>query len=210
MSHTLNTGMVGRPQRWLVCAALAGGKPLQLAAQARRDESRGLVPWVGAAAPLPELPASAASSSARRPSAGLAKEERGSGKAMPLADDSTANSTAAGGRAFVFLPLPIATGLPLHVNGCFELSRWEALAPSSACSSLCYLPSVILVLVFRTLKPSWRTTPVNPPQWLLQQPAGAVAGHRYGRRRCAPRCLEPGTAAGWRGGGIRSDAAAGG
>ena len=26
------------------------------------------------------------------------------------------------GRAFCFLPLPIETGLPLHVNGCFELS----------------------------------------------------------------------------------------
>jgi sacsin len=121
--------MVGRPQRWLVCAALAGGKPLQLAAQARREESRGLVPWVGAAAPLPQLPASAAaSSSAHRPSASLATEEGGSGSAMPSADDSTADSKAAGGRAFVFLPLPIATGLPLHVNGCFELSRWEASA----------------------------------------------------------------------------------
>eukprot|EP00850_Spirogloea_muscicola_P025588 SM003593S13375 [mRNA] locus=s3593:194:1103:+ [translate_table: standard] len=26
------------------------------------------------------------------------------------------------GRAFCFLPLPVATGLPVHVNGCFELS----------------------------------------------------------------------------------------
>ena len=130
-----------------------------MAAQARREESRGLVPWVGAAAPLPQLPASAASSSARRPSAGLAKEEkRGSGKAMPLADDSTANSKAAGGRAFVFLPLPIATGLPLHVNGCFELSRWEATAKvRSTCSCLCCLPSAILFWSFRFLA----KTPVN-------------------------------------------------
>jgi hypothetical protein len=120
--------MVGQPQRWLVCAALAGGRPLQLAAQARREESRGLVPWVGAAALLPQLPASAASSSAHRRPAGLAKEKEGSGSTMPLADDGPADAKAASGRAFVFLPLPIATGLPLHVNGCFELSRWEALA----------------------------------------------------------------------------------
>ena len=203
--------MVERPQRWLVCAALAGGRPLQMAAQARREESRGLVPWVGAAAPLPQLPASAASSSARRPSAGLAKEEkRGSGKAMPLADDSTANSKAAGGRAFVFLPLPIATGLPLHVNGCFELSRWEATAKvRSTCSCLCCLPSVILVLGFGNIAMSADHSRQSP-QWLLQQPAGAVAGHGHGGRRCAPRCLEPGAAAGQRGGGLRSDAAAGG
>lgn len=119
-----------------MCAALAGGKALQLAAQARREESRGLVPWVGAAAPLPQLPASSAGSSgAHSHSSGLAKEKQSSEKSMPLADDSMADSKAAGGRAFVFLPLPIATGLPLHVNGCFELSRWEASAEVLICSS---------------------------------------------------------------------------
>lgn len=38
------------------------------------------------------------------------------------ADDGIAAAHRAG-RAFVFLPLPLATGLPVHVNGCFELSR---------------------------------------------------------------------------------------
>ena len=37
---------------------------------------------------------------------------------------STATSTGAapGGKAFCFLPLPVSTGLPVHVNGYFELS----------------------------------------------------------------------------------------
>ena len=38
-------------------------------------------------------------------------------------DSSAEPLTALAGRAFVFLPLPLATGLPAHVNGCFELSR---------------------------------------------------------------------------------------
>lgn len=55
------------------------------------------VPWVGVAAPLPD---------------------KDSGEAEP---HQVAASVA--GRAFVFLPLPLSTGLPAHVNGCFELSR---------------------------------------------------------------------------------------
>lgn len=34
------------------------------------------------------------------------------------------NAGAEAGRAYCFLPLPVATGLPaVHVNGLFELSR---------------------------------------------------------------------------------------
>ena len=33
-----------------------------------------------------------------------------------------AQAEAAVGRAFCFLPLPVLTGLPVHINGYFELS----------------------------------------------------------------------------------------
>jgi sacsin len=47
---------------------------------------------------------------------------------MLLQDDGAAGlgttdaSGALAGRAFCFLPLPAATGLPAHINGYFELS----------------------------------------------------------------------------------------
>ena len=70
---------------------------------AAADPSRGLVPWVGIAAPLDPL-------------------------LGQLAIDGTALAAGpmqeASGRAFCFLPLPIATGLPrrVHINAYFELS----------------------------------------------------------------------------------------
>ena len=40
-----------------------------------------------------------------------------------VAVDVTQNTlSASSGRAFCFLPLPVRTGLPVHVNGYFELS----------------------------------------------------------------------------------------
>jgi sacsin len=53
---------------------------------------RGLVPWAGVAARLP-----------------------------PEGDDGAASASERG-RAFCFLPLPVRTGLPVHVNAYFELS----------------------------------------------------------------------------------------
>ena len=43
------------------------------------------------------------------------------GVAIKLGENNEAR--ACEGHAFVFLPLPIATGLPVHVNGFFELSE---------------------------------------------------------------------------------------
>lgn len=128
---------MGTPQRWLVCAALAGGRPLQLAAAARREESRGLVPWVGAAAPLPPLPAAsaargaseAAAAAAAAVAAGQLAQKDGDAISSAAGADGGSRQPGGGGLAFVFLPLPIATGLPVHVNGCFELSRH---APSAS------------------------------------------------------------------------------
>lgn len=53
---------------------------------------RGLVPWAGIAAPLQDR------------------------------ELAPADGTDPIGRAFCFLPLPVSTGLPVHVNGYFELS----------------------------------------------------------------------------------------
>lgn len=59
---------------------------------ALEKNNRGLVPWAGVAAPL--LPTHP--------------------EDAPLPELT--------GRAFCFLPLPVSVGLPVHVNGYFELS----------------------------------------------------------------------------------------
>ena len=81
-------------ERWMVCSSLAGGKARALALS-DTGVSRGLVPWVGVAARVPHP------------------------------DESTeqfVESFRDDGRAFCFLPLPVKTGLPVHVNAYFELS----------------------------------------------------------------------------------------
>lgn len=83
-------------ESWLVSSALAGGAALDMALS-KQLEGRGLVPWVGVACPLPE------------------------GAASGQAELSSA-SRQLRGQAFCFLPLPVRTGLPVHVNGYFELS----------------------------------------------------------------------------------------
>jgi sacsin len=83
------------------------GAALKQAVEAWRSSHTKLLPWVGVAALLPEQ-----------------------------VQDLQASSGAAGshiGRAFCFLPLPIHTALPVHVNGFFELSsnRRDVWAPSA-------------------------------------------------------------------------------
>jgi sacsin len=106
---TLSDAVEAVREEWLVCNQLGGGDARALALKAWRDEKVKMVPWVGVAARL-------TSSSSSISGEGL------------LADDGAAGlgrSDAAGalaGRAFCFLPLPAATGLPAHINGYFELS----------------------------------------------------------------------------------------
>ena len=98
-------------ERWLVHNALGGGAAQRMAVT---DPARGLVPWVGIAAALVATPNQLA-----------APGKPGSAGASEPSDSLTISGGAAGpGRAFCFLPLPIATGLPsgVHVNGYFELS----------------------------------------------------------------------------------------
>ena len=81
-------------ERWMVCSSLAGGKARALALS-DTGVSRGLVPWVGVAARVPH------------------PDESPEQFIESFRDD---------GRAFCFLPLPVKTGLPVHVNAYFELS----------------------------------------------------------------------------------------
>ena len=80
-------------ERWMVSSSLAGGRARALALS-EAGVTRGLVPWVGVAARVPH----------------------------PETSDDATSSETVDGRAFCFLPLPVKTGLPVHVNAYFELS----------------------------------------------------------------------------------------
>ena len=84
-------------ERWMVCSSLAGGKARQLALS-ETGVNRGLVPWVGVAARVPHP------------------------DDVDMTEAARAAKAAVEGRAFCFLPLPVKTGLPVHVNAYFELS----------------------------------------------------------------------------------------
>lgn len=89
-------------EQFLVLNSLGAGSARDAALAAWKESQRKFIPWVGVAAPLVPLDAGAASSAV-----------------MATASTSVA---AAAGRAFCFLPLPVTTGLPVAVNGYFELS----------------------------------------------------------------------------------------
>ena len=83
-----STPELARTESWLLCSTIGGGRARTMATG---DVSgRGLVPWAGVAALLP--------------------------------DEASAVDAALRGRAFCFLPLPVHTGLPVHINAYFELS----------------------------------------------------------------------------------------
>lgn len=83
--------------RWLVCNQLGGGNTHQLANDPETRHLR-LVPWAGVAVCVGHQAANKAP------------------PAWQLVDPPPP------GLAFCFLPLPIATGLPVHINGYFEIS----------------------------------------------------------------------------------------
>eukprot|EP00884_Botryococcus_braunii_P020227 jgi/Botrbrau1/6889/Bobra.67_3s0008.1 len=115
-----------RPQeeRWLLANALAGGRPQALAVEGAQ-RGRGLVPWVGVAARLPLLsPVDPPVSSGER-----RRHRGGNGPQRSLDGPQRHASTwqdkatpLLKGQVFCFLPLPLFSGLPIHVNGFFELS----------------------------------------------------------------------------------------
>ncbi|EFJ19830.1 hypothetical protein SELMODRAFT_152901 [Selaginella moellendorffii] len=81
---------------WLICSSFGGGNAKEFVISPA-NRSRGFVPWAGIAARMSE-----------DGSIEVKEDERG-----PVSVE---------GRAFCFLPLPVVVGLPIHVNGYFELS----------------------------------------------------------------------------------------
>ena len=119
--------------------ALGGGRARRLAVE---DPSRGLMPWVGVAAPLVQGPAPSPPPVLEDASA-VTSSDHADVLAMVLSSSSpdTAANGAPGagmpsGRAFCFLPLPIYTGMPtrVHINGYFELSSNRRDIWCEACS----------------------------------------------------------------------------
>lgn len=80
-------------EQWLVLNTLGGSQAKRIACQSKSN-GRSYVPWTGVAAQI--------------------------GIQRPGADRESVPPVA--GQAFFFLPLPVRTGLPVHVNGTFELS----------------------------------------------------------------------------------------
>ena len=112
-------------QQWLVCNALGKGRMQALVGSLQgKAAGQGLIPWVGVAARL-QLPSNMATGQpplTHGPEVdgdAVAEHASGAGRRMVQLCDA---QPQADGKAFCFLPLPAKTGLPVHVNGYFELS----------------------------------------------------------------------------------------
>ena len=139
---------------WL--AHCFSGRALDLAVSAWNSNRTKLIPWVGVAAPLSENTAATAIATA---TADLSLQQQQQQQQLQVQEASLAlsapedsnnhnnssSSSSSGlslklvgsgadvrnGRAFCFLQLPVSTGLPVHLNGFFELSsnRRDVWAP---------------------------------------------------------------------------------
>ena len=99
-----NTGLTVKRETWLVSSCVGTESSVRLALGEGRKH--GLLPCAGAATKLSNVP-----------------EEETMGDLKPIPE-------AIAGEAFCFLPLSIATGLPVHINGYFAItpnrrSIWE-------------------------------------------------------------------------------------
>ncbi|KXZ55127.1 hypothetical protein GPECTOR_3g279 [Gonium pectorale] len=104
-------GVAATSERWLVCNALGGGAAREMAVRSFRSSGVKTVPWVGVAARVPaDLDAAAQGPDGESHAVSAAAKHAEKG------------GDGVDGRAFCFLPLPIRTCLPVHVNGYFELS----------------------------------------------------------------------------------------
>lgn len=103
-------------QEWLISNAMGGGQAREQAI-APENRIRGFVPWAGIAAPLRSCqPAIEAASNAENEEAVQSVDANGA------QTGSSDGKEGFEGRAFCFLPLPVKIGLPVHINGYFELS----------------------------------------------------------------------------------------
>ena len=128
--------------------ALGGGRSRRMAVE---DPSRGLMPWVGVAAPLdPALENGHAPNSPSGAKDGAAAAH-GPLNGVVAAAFRPAGGSISSGRAFCFLPLPIYTGMPprVHINGYFELSsnRRDIWCVCPACSPCLAALAIICTLV---------------------------------------------------------------
>ncbi|KAK9117869.1 hypothetical protein Scep_015962 [Stephania cephalantha] len=108
-----------RSHFWMMGECLGGGRARKKSI-ASENRSHNFVPWACIAAymytvNLQETKILSGSQSTE-------SEAGSSADAFPVPSDFLANRRDFEGRAFCFLPLPISTGLPVHVNAYFELS----------------------------------------------------------------------------------------
>lgn len=90
-----------------MCNQLGGPRATAIA-DSEKAKFMKFVPWAGVAARL-------ATTEVAPPSADGGGDGDGGGGSKPLPPSPR-------GAAYCFLPLPVQTGLPVHVNGYFELS----------------------------------------------------------------------------------------
>ncbi len=96
-------------RRYLVSQQLGTGAVALMAQQLSKQFAVPLIPWAAVAADV--------TSAAANPSPNPSKQD-----AQAAEEDDEAPAPQLQGTAYCFLPLPAATGLPVHVNAFFELS----------------------------------------------------------------------------------------
>ncbi|KAJ7566796.1 hypothetical protein O6H91_02G118900 [Diphasiastrum complanatum] len=118
MKVTMREHMSEKSAIWLVSNALGGRHARELATE-KANQIRGFVPWAGIAAYLQNYV-----EDTREANSEDCRDDT-PGTDVPILQLGSTPSKALGsiaGRAFSFLPLPVYTGLPVHVNAYFELS----------------------------------------------------------------------------------------
>jgi sacsin len=100
-----NGGPSFTKQAWYICNQLGGGESGVLSTRPDVLHLR-LVPWAGVAALI------------------ASSDDSMAAKTLTATASTGSEDTSASfeGRGYCFLPLPAKTGLPVHVNGYFELS----------------------------------------------------------------------------------------
>ncbi|CAM6095372.1 unnamed protein product [Calypogeia fissa] len=112
---SVTTANKEKSEAWIISNAIGGGHAREQAV-APENRARGFVPWSGIAAPL-QSHEQAVAGAESLVDVGVSNVRAENGVEVLQGSPSSLE-----GRAFCFLPLPVKTGLPVHVNGYFELS----------------------------------------------------------------------------------------
>ncbi|KAK9115561.1 hypothetical protein Sjap_014508 [Stephania japonica] len=108
-----------RSHFWMMGECLGGGRARKKSI-ASENRSHNFIPWACVAAYMYTV--NLQETKMLSTSQSTESEASSSADAFPVPSDFLANRRDFEGRAFCFLPLPISTGLPVHVNAYFELS----------------------------------------------------------------------------------------